>query len=113
MATVRRVLFNVKKSWSGFFVAGALALLAVPVSPSLSCALQAAATSQSSVQNLPSDPRALYRTLNALRPNGEHVYTVHELNLRRDVVNVRLIEGRLAFFQPIDGRVTGGVFSGR
>ena len=68
---------------------------------------------ESSVQNLSSDPRALYQALNALRPDGEHVYTIHELNLRRDVVNVRLIEGKLAFFQPIDGHVTGAVFTGR
>ena len=59
------------------------------------------------------DPRALYQALNELRPDGEHVYTVQELNLRRDVVNVRLIEGKLAFFQPIAGHVTGAVFTGR
>ena len=58
---------------------------------------------ESSVQSASSDPRALYQTLNALRPDGEHVYTVHELNLRRDVVNVRLIEGKLAFFQRLTG----------
>ncbi len=113
------MLFIVKKSRHGLFVAGPLALLAVLVSPSSSSALQAAATSQSSVQNessvqnLSSDPRALYQALNALRPDGEHVYTIHELNLRRDVVNVRLIEGKLAFFQAIDGHVTGAVFAGR
>jgi hypothetical protein len=55
----------------------------------------------------------LYQALNDLRPDGEHVYTIHELNLRRDVVNVRLIEGRLAFFKPIAGHVTGAVFTGR
>ncbi len=59
------------------------------------------------------DPRALYQALNELRPDGEHVYSVQELNLRRDVVNVRLIEGKLAFFQPIAGHVTGAVFTGR
>jgi Peptidase family M1 domain len=59
------------------------------------------------------DPRALYQALNDLRPDGEHVYTIHELNLRRDVVNVRLIEGKLALFQPIAGHVTGAVFTGR
>ncbi|MFY9731534.1 MAG: M1 family aminopeptidase [Candidatus Acidiferrales bacterium] len=119
MAIAGSVLFMVKKSRHGLFVAGPLALLAVLVSPSSSSALQAAATSQSSVQkessvqNLSSDPRALYQALNALRPDGEHVYTIHELNLRRDVVNVRLIEGKLAFFQAIDGHVTGAVFAGR
>ena len=116
---MQSVLFIVKKLRRGLFVAGPLALLAVLVSPSSSSALQAAATSQSSVQkessvqNLSSDPRALYQALNALRPDGEHVYTIHELNLRRDIVNVRLIEGKLAFFQAIDGHVTGAVFAGR
>ncbi|MGH9744475.1 MAG: M1 family aminopeptidase [Candidatus Acidiferrales bacterium] len=59
-----------------------------------------------------SDPRALYQALNELRPDGTHVYTVREVNLRRDVLNVRLIEGKLAFFQAIGGRVTGAVFTG-
>src|SRR6201997_1618683 len=112
MSTIQSVLFNVKKSWRGFFVAGAVALLTGLLSLSLASAFQIAA-SDSPLQSASSDPRALYQTLNALRPDGEHVYTVHELNLRRDVVNVRLIEGKLAFFQPIDGHVTGAVFSGR
>ena len=60
-----------------------------------------------------SDPRALYQELNALRPDGAHVYSIREVNLRRDVVNVRLIEGKLAFFQPIGGHITGAVFTGR
>jgi peptidase M1-like protein len=59
------------------------------------------------------DPRALYQALNDLRPDGAHVYTIHEVNLRRDIVNVRLIEGKLAFFEPIGGHVTGAVFTGR
>src|ERR1700721_4220052 len=112
MATVGSVLFNVKKSWRGFLVAGGLALLPGLVSPSAAASFQATAN-DSSLQSASSDPRALYQTLNALRPDGEHVYTVHELNLRRDVVNVRLVGGKLAFFQPIDGHVTGAVFSGR
>src|SRR5579862_9546602 len=112
MATVGSVLFNIKKSWSGFFVAGALALLPGLVSPSAAAAFQAAGN-DSSLQSASGDPRALYQTLNGLRPDGDHVYTVHELNLRRDVLNVRLVEGKLAFFQPIDGHVTGAVFSGR
>jgi hypothetical protein len=59
-----------------------------------------------------SDPRALYQALNELRPDGAHVYTLHEVNLRRDVVNVRLIEGKLAFFEPLGGHITGAVFTG-
>jgi len=59
------------------------------------------------------DPRALYQRLNELRPDGAHVYDVHELNLRRDVISFTLTEGKLAFLPSIDGHVTGAVFTGR
>jgi hypothetical protein len=60
-----------------------------------------------------SDPHPLWEALNALRPDGEHVYEVENLTIERDVIRIRLEEGKLAFFQPIDGHVTGAVFSGR
>jgi hypothetical protein len=115
VATVRSMLFVVKKSRRGLFAAAAFPLLLTLASSRVSSASPAfqLAANDSPVQSSSSDPRALYQSLNALRPDGEHVYTIHELNLRRDVVNVRLIEGKLAFFQPIGGRVTGAVFSGR
>lgn len=109
---MQSVPFIVNKSRRWLLVTAAFTLLSGLLSPSSATAFQAAAN-ESSLQRASSDPRALYQELNALRPDGEHVYTVHELNLRRDVVNVRLIEGKLAFFQPIDGQVTGAVFSGR
>src|ERR1700726_4176452 len=59
------------------------------------------------------DPRALYQRLNELRPDGAHVYAVHELNLRRDVISFTFTEGNLAFLPAIDGHVTGAVFTGR
>ncbi len=58
------------------------------------------------------DARAMYQALNALRPDGAHVYKVHELNLRRDVVSLTFQDGELAFFPPLYGRVTGAVFTG-
>jgi Peptidase family M1 domain len=61
----------------------------------------------------PTDPRALYEALNALRPDGAHVYTVKDLTLRRDIVNFTFAEGKLAFLEPLGGRITGAVFSGR
>lgn len=64
-------------------------------------------------QPVPSDPLALYQALSALRADGTRVYTVHDLNLRRDVLNFTFAEGRLAFLQPLGGRVTGVVFAGR
>jgi hypothetical protein len=58
------------------------------------------------------DPRALYQALNELRPNGAQVYTVHELNLRRDVISLTLIDGKIAFLPSLGGQVTGAVFTG-
>jgi Peptidase family M1 domain len=62
---------------------------------------------------IPTDPRALYEALNALRPDGARVYTVKDLTLRRDVVSFTFSEGKLAFLEPFGGRITGAVFSGR
>jgi len=59
------------------------------------------------------EPRALYQALNALRPDGAKVYDVKGVNLIRDVVHLTLDEGKLAFYQPLDGRITGAVFLGR
>jgi len=63
-------------------------------------------------QSLPADARAIYQALNELRPDGTRVYTVHQIALRRDVVNLTFVEGKLAFLQPLDGRITGAVFTG-
>src|SRR3984957_6841662 len=59
------------------------------------------------------DPRALYQRLNELRPDGAHVYAVHEFNLRRDVISFTFTGGKLAFLPAIDGHVTGAVFTGQ
>jgi hypothetical protein len=66
-----------------------------------------------SAQSIPVDPRALYQALNELRPDATRVYTVHDFTLRRDVANFTFTDGKLAFFQPLGGHVTGAVFSGR
>jgi Peptidase family M1 domain len=71
----------------------------------------AAVPSEKSAAN--TDARALYQALNALRPDGAKVYDVKGLNLIRDVVHLTLDEGKLAFYQPLDGRITGAVFLGR
>ena len=63
-------------------------------------------------QSHPADPRAIYQALNELRPDGTRVYTVHQIAIRRDVVNLTFVEGKLAFLQPLDGRITGAVFTG-
>ena len=64
-------------------------------------------------QAVPTEPRALYQALNALRPDPTRVYSVRSLSLRRDVVNLTFDEGTLAFLQALGGRVTGVVFAGR
>jgi hypothetical protein len=63
--------------------------------------------------NAPAEPRALYQALNALRPDPHRVYSVKSLSFHRDVINLTFDEGKLAFFQPLAGRITGAVFSGR
>ncbi len=70
-------------------------------------------TQATATQAVPTDPRALYEALNGLRPDAARVYSVKDLTLRRDVVSFNFTEGKLAFFEPIGGRVTGAVFSGR
>jgi hypothetical protein len=62
---------------------------------------------------VPSDPRALYQALNALRPDPSRVYAIKLLSLRRDVLSITLEDGKIAFLQPLGGRITGMVFAGR
>jgi hypothetical protein len=81
---------------------------AVPVDSAAARAQQSAAA-----PSLPSDPRALYQALNELKLDATHVYSVHDLTLRRDAIHFAFTEGTLAFLQPLGGRVTGAVFSGR
>jgi hypothetical protein len=82
--------------------------------PRESLAFQIGATGSPNVvtQGALADPHALYKALNELRADVAHVYAVEELNLHRDIVNLRLTDGKLAFLQALDGRVTGAVFTG-
>lgn len=59
------------------------------------------------------DPHALYLALNSLGPDGNHVFDVENIVIERDAIRIRLEAGKLAFFQPLDGRVTGAVFTGQ
>jgi peptidase M1-like protein len=67
----------------------------------------------SAAQSATADPRAFFQSLNQLRPDTTHVYAVKELNLRRDIINLRFTDGKLAFLPALDGRITGAVFTGR
>jgi hypothetical protein len=61
-------------------------------------------------------PRELYDALNALRPDPLATYEIargDRIEIRRADALFTFEQGKLAFFAPIDGRVTGAVFSGR
>ncbi|MGB9466982.1 MAG: M1 family aminopeptidase [Candidatus Acidiferrum sp.] len=61
-------------------------------------------------------PRELYDALNALRVDPAATYQLviaNRIELRRGDVQLYFEEGKLAFFAPIDGHITGFVFSGR
>jgi len=57
-------------------------------------------------------PREIYDGLNALRVDPAQIYTVSDLRLRRDAVNLTFIDGTIGFLEAYDGRVTGAVFTG-
>lgn len=60
-------------------------------------------------------PRDLLAALNALRLDPHQVYTVSaadRIELRQADVVLTLEEGKLAFYEPFEGRITGVVFSG-
>lgn len=62
-----------------------------------------------------SSPRETLAALNALRLDPQRVYTVSaadHIQLRRGDLVLTLEGGKVAFFQPFQGRVTGFVFSG-
>jgi hypothetical protein len=92
---------------------GFLLLLACLVLPFPLCAQAPQTPGGATAGPPPDDPRTLYRALNQLRPDGQHVFSVHDLNLKRDVISITFSEGKLAFLAAIDGHVTGAVFTGR
>lgn len=62
-----------------------------------------------------SSPRETLAALNALRLDPQRVYTVSaadHIELRRGDLVLTLEGGKVAFFQPFQGRITGFVFSG-
>lgn len=63
-----------------------------------------------------SSPRELYEALAALRVDAKNVYEVRPANrieLRRADLLLSFDLGKLAFFEPFEGQITGVVFSGR
>jgi hypothetical protein len=61
-------------------------------------------------------PHEVYDALNALRLDPAAVYEIraeNRIELRRSDCKLSFEEGRIAFFLPFEGRITGLVFSGR
>src|SRR6516165_461930 len=62
-----------------------------------------------------SSPRDTLAALNTLRLDPDRVYTVapaDRIELRHGDIALAFEEGKIAFYQPFEGRVTGFVFSG-
>ena len=61
-------------------------------------------------------PHELYDALKALRLDPTNVYRIapaNHIQLRRGDAVISLEEGAFAFFSPLDGQITGAIFSGR
>lgn len=102
------------KFWRRTALAGFVWIAASsPASDSFAFQSTPEASTATAPKSSPADARAIYQALNGLRPDGTRVYTVHQIALRRDVVNLTFVEGKLAFFQPLDGHITGAVFTGQ
>jgi hypothetical protein len=59
------------------------------------------------------DAREVFRALNALRVDRSRIYYVRDLHLRKDALRFTFTEGKLAFLQTFEGRITGAVFTGQ
>ena len=90
----------------------AISFLAIALLSALSLAAAAELNGQGSPSESVS-PKQLYESLQSVRVDGANVYAVHDLTLRRDGVTFTFTDGQFAFLQPVEGRVTGAVFSGR
>ena len=61
-------------------------------------------------------PHQIYNALNAVRLDSAATYqvvTANRIELRRGDVELYFEEGEIGFFAPLDGKITGFVFSGR
>lgn len=103
-------------SWPGLVLLALGALIAFPAADAAqdSSAIPSDPShpQDSSIFDTP-DPHALFRQLNELRVDSSKVYTVHELSVGRDVARFTFMEGKIAFLQALDGRISGAVFTGR
>ncbi len=61
---------------------------------------------------VPNDARALYQRLANTRVDPKAVYSVRDAVIDREDAHFTFNDGKLAFTQAVDGRITGMVFSG-
>jgi hypothetical protein len=94
--------------------AASLALgICFSIGSSLAAFPQQTAVATQSALPASQNPQQLYQSLTSLQIDATKVYTVHNLAIRRDGVDFMLDDGKLAFLQPLEGGITGAVFSGR
>ena len=94
-------------------IACPLELFAAPPQTAAQPALSVRQPTPSAPQSaIPTDARLLHDQLQSLRLDSSRVYAVQNLRLRRGPMNLTLIQGKLAFYAPLDGRITGVVFTG-
>ena len=64
----------------------------------------------------PREPSEILAALNRIEPNPAATYKIepgHRIELRRGAAKLLFEDGMLAFFAPLEGKVTGAVYSGR
>src|SRR5689334_6924480 len=60
----------------------------------------------------PGDADEILTQLAKIRPDKAQIHSVRDITIRRDVLTISLNRGAIAFFEPVNGRVTGAVFIG-
>jgi hypothetical protein len=58
------------------------------------------------------ESKAIFEQLAGLQLDRQHVYNIHDINIRRDVVSISFDKGVIGFLPPVNGRVSGAVFMG-
>jgi hypothetical protein len=109
--TMRRLVGLSRSAILAALTLGAALSAASQVPFAMEEARQPAAVKETNTQE--KDPHAIYEALNALQPDPQKVYHVKNVELTRDVVHFTFDDGKLAFYRPLDGRITGVVFLGQ
>src|SRR5215475_1717987 len=60
----------------------------------------------------PSEADGILTQLSKIRLDKKQVYNVRDITIRRDVLTIAMNRGVVAFFEPINEKITGAVFIG-